>query len=160
MLVNNQFIYKGQPSFLAKSFLSHYLLDCANETKSADADRSISPALVCVERTAWICRQLGLKPGSLIPVSAICNICKHFSVSQHLQWRGSKLCLGEIDISTPGSPKELCNSPLQIVVIVYSAYCMPGTLLSVLHLIVTMALGRRCCYYPHFIRGETDSQRD
>lgn len=152
MLVNNQFIYKGQPSFLAKLFLSHYLLDWAYEPKAADADRSISPTLVCAERRAWIRRQLDLRPGSLIPVSAVCSICKHFRVSWQLRWRAPKLPLGEMDISTPDSPKELGSSPSETAVIVDSADCIPGTHLSVSHVILTMALGRRCCYYPHFIR--------
>lgn len=52
MLANNQFIYKGWLSFLAKLFLSHYLLDCANEAKTRDADRPIVPALAGVEGSA------------------------------------------------------------------------------------------------------------
>lgn len=158
MLANNQFIYEGQPSFLAKLFLSHYLLDCANESKPADADGSISPALGMGARV-WVCRQLDLGPGNLIPVPAICNICKHFSVSQHLQWSRPKLSLGTY-ISTPDSPKELHSPPPQIIVIVYRALCMPDTLPSVLYLILTVTLGSTCYYYPHFIGGETESQRD
>lgn len=158
MLANNQFIYKGQPSFLAKLFLSHYLLDCVNESKSADADSSISPALG-VEGTEWVCSQLDLGPRNLILVSAICNIYKHFSVSQHL-YRGDQNRPWGSSIGTPDSPKELCNPPPQTEVIVYRAFCMPGTLQSVLHLILTVTLGSRCCYYPHFIGGETESQRD
>lgn len=53
MLANKQFIYKGQPSFLAKLFLSHYLLGCENDAKFKNEDRSISSALVGVERAAW-----------------------------------------------------------------------------------------------------------
>lgn len=95
MLANKQFIYEGQPSFLGKLFLSHYLLDSANESKPADADRSISPALGMQGR-AWVCRQLNLGPGNLIPVPAICNIYKHFSVSQHLPWSRPELSLGRV----------------------------------------------------------------